>query len=1180
MSTKPLSIGIDVGSTTVKVVLIEEASDAILWSDYQRHEGRQLGKLFELLKTLEESFPEVTEGCTRAFVTGSGAGPVPGCIGARYVHEVNAVAHAVERLHPEVNSVVELGGQDAKIIIFREDPSGGKRKFPTMNDKCAGGTGAVLDKISAKLGIRPEELGTKGYEGIKLHHVAGKCGVFAETDINSLQLLGIPTDQLMASLFDAIVAQNLSVLTRGHTLRPHVLLLGGPNTFIRGMPEAWKANIPPIWKERGVEIPKGVDPASLIYVPENGQYYAAIGAVEFGKSEEEHVGRYAGLEGLENAVHRGGGEVRALSAPGLSRSPEELAEFKERYRPEPFVPASFEPGETVRAFLGIDGGSTSTKGVLMNEDAAVLAKAYQLSKGNPIEDAKEIVALLRASVESPGASLQILGFGVTGYAKDVLKDVFGADVAVVETVAHTSSALHYYDEVDVICDVGGQDIKIMILKDGQVKDFKLNTQCSAGNGYFLQSTAQSLGVPVEQYAEVAFKAETMPIFGYGCAVFLQSDIVNFQRQGWEPEQIMAGLAAVLPKNIWLYVAQIPNLARLGSRFVLQGGTQHNLAVVKAEVDFIREHFHEKAAEPQIVVHRHCGESGAIGAALEAMRVREGRDCSRFIGLDATAATTYTTTTSERTRCFFCKNRCLRTFIDVRVAAGSQDGPPLEVDSVPDTLRAVPLHPGSRRLIVGNSCEKGGVESVDDMRVIKAEIEAKVEDTPNLVDFAARNAFRSYSPALVVDPLDKIAFTFSRRRRRELAEKRGSLRIGMPRVLAMYTVAPLFRTYFESLGVKSGNVVFSDVTSAKLYKEGARRGAIDPCFPSKLAIPHVHNLLSVKHARKPLDIIFFPMIDTVPSEMDTAIGHRICPTITATPEATRAAFMKEGDIFEREGVRFMNTFLNIGEPELFERQMYEAFEDILGLSVGENRRAIQAGMDAQRVFADEQRAMARAAIERLERENRIGIVLLSRPYHADPGVNHQILATFQKLGYPVFTPSSLPLDPDILDRLFGDEVRAGLIETPLDIRDVWKNAYSENSNWKLWAAKFAARHPNLVAMEVNSFRCGHDAPVFSVIEGIVEASGTPFFSFRDLDENKPSGSIRIRIETIDYFLKRFRERLVSEVEVRERIEEELARYRHQLVTEPSVRPPLIRLRREPRLGAGLAESPPAAHGSFR
>jgi predicted CoA-substrate-specific enzyme activase len=1178
MDRNAYSLGIDVGSTTVKAVLVDRASDEIVWSDYQRHEGKQLEKLMELLRIAQASFPALARGQARAFVTGSGAGALPRCIGAKFVQEVNAVAHAVERLHPEVNSVVELGGQDAKIIIFKDDPGvGGKKKIPTMNDKCAGGTGAVLDKINAKLGIPPEELCRQGYDGIKLHHIAGKCGVFAETDINSLQLVGIPTDQLMASLFDAIVGQNLSVLTRGHTLRPHVLLLGGPNTFIRGMAEAWKANIPPIWKEREVELPEGVDPASLIFVPDNAQYYAAIGAVEFGKSEGDEIGRYAGLDGLEREIQQGGGEVRAMSAPGLSRSKEELDAFKAQYRLAPFEPARFEAGKTVRAFLGLDGGSTSTKGVLMGGDANVLAKAYQLSTGNPIEDTKEIVAKLRASVESQGASLEIAGFGVTGYAKDVLKDVFGADVAVVETVAHTSSALHYYDDVDVICDVGGQDIKIMVLKDRQVKDFKLNTQCSAGNGYFLQSTAQSLGVPVDQYADVAFRADTMPAFGYGCAVFMQADIVNFQRQGWKPEQIMAGLAAVLPKNIWLYVAQIPNLARLGSRFVLQGGTQRNLAAVKAQVDFIRASFHAEGVEPRIVVHQHCGESGAIGAGLEAMRVQEGGRLSRFIGFDATASITYTTTTDERTRCVFCKNRCLRTFIDVCIASAKGaggDGRGLPEDGEPDQPSKVLLAPGLRRLIVGNSCEKGAVETLDKMRVIKADMDAIANDTPNLVDFAQRAAFKSYGPDRVSEPVGAIAFTLAQKRRQALVNQRETLRIGMPRVLAMYSLAPLFRTYFESLGVTSRNIVFSDVTSAKLYKDGAKRGAIDPCFPSKLAIPHVHNLVFVKHAKMPLDIIFFPMVDDVPSEMHTALAHRICPTITATPEATRAAFTKEYDIFERKGIRFMNPFLNPSELELFERQMYEALKDVLGLSAAENRRAIQAGMDALRLFADEQRAIVRAELERLEREHRIGIVLLSRPYHADPGINHEILAAFQKLGYPIFIPSSLPIDDEVLDPLFGDEVRAGVIETPLDIRDVWKNAYSENSNWKLWAAKFAARHPNLIAMEVNSFRCGHDATVTSVIEGIVEASGTPFFSFRDLDENKPSGSIKIRIETIDYFLKRFAERLVAEGELRARIEEELARYRDALFG-PYTRPhpaqapapvPLIQLRHQ---GKGTA-----------
>ncbi|MBT8403397.1 MAG: CoA activase [Gemmatimonadetes bacterium] len=1131
-------IGIDVGSTTDKVVVIDPASDEMLWADYQRHEGKQLAKLLEMLRDLEAHVAEVRDPGTRVFVTGSGAGPLERVMGAKFVQEVNAVALAVERLHPEVQSVVELGGQDAKIILFKDDPSGvGKKKIPTMNDKCAGGTGAVLDKISAKLGIPPEELAEQGYDGLRLHHVAGKCGVFAETDINSLQLVGVPRDQLMASLFDAIVGQNLSVLTRGHTLYPHVLLLGGPNTFIRGMVEAWKANIPSIWEEREVELPEDVDPASLIYVPDNAQFYAAIGAAEFGKAEEPGTAAYPGLDALEAEVERTGGESWATVLPGLAESSEELAAFKEAYTPVPFQPATFRPGQVVHATLGLDGGSTSTKGVLLDENHEVLVKAYQLSKGNPIRDTQDILAQLREAVEGQGAELRIDGMGVTGYAKDILKDVFGADVAIVETVAHTASALQLYDDVDVICDVGGQDIKIMLLRDGQVKDFKLNTQCSAGNGYFLQSTAQHLGVPVEEYADVAFEAETMPQFGYGCAVFMQSDIVGFQRQGWTPSQIMAGLAAVLPKNIWLYVAQVPNMARLGRRFVLQGGTQRNLAAVKSQVDFIRERFVGKGAEPEIVVHRHCGESGAIGAALEAARVREHGAPSGFIGLDAAAAVTFTSTTDERTRCHFCKNECLRTFIDVQIGNGSRaEGvePGAEVAAERGASK-VPLAPGARRLIVGNSCEKGLVEDVDDMRAIKARVDAAVKGTPNLLGLAAREAFGRFSPPVVADPPDPWAWTRSRRRRARNAAARAELRVGIPRVLAMYTAAPFFRSYFESLGIPSQNIVYSDVTSPRLYKEGAKRGAIDPCFPSKLAIPHVHNLMYRKHGRRPLDIIFFPMIDCVPSEMPSAIGHRICPTITATPEAVRAAFTKETDLFERKGIRFMNPFLNMSQPDLFERQMYHAFEDVLGLSVGENQRAMAAGMEALDTVAEHLRDVARAELSRLEREGRIGIVLLGRPYHADRGINHQILEELQKLGYPIFIPASLPLDAETLEPLFGDELGAGTIRDYLDIDDVWKHTYSENSNWKLWAAKFAARHPNLVAVELNNFRCGHDAAIFAVIEGIVEASGTPFFAFRDLDENKPSGSIKIRIETIHHFLTRHREAIRAEAEVAQQID---------------------------------------------
>src|SRR4030088_2250673 len=188
---------------------------------------------------------------TRMFMTGSGGGGIAEQIGAKFGKEVTAVSLSIEKLHPEVYSVIELGGKDAKIIVFKDDDdTGRKKKIPSMNDKCAGGTGAVIDKINAKLKIPVAELAVQGYRGIKLHKVAGKCGVFAETDINSLQKVGTPPDELMASLFEAIVLQNLSVLTRGHTLRPHVLLLGGPNSFIKGMSEAWQANIPRMWQGR------------------------------------------------------------------------------------------------------------------------------------------------------------------------------------------------------------------------------------------------------------------------------------------------------------------------------------------------------------------------------------------------------------------------------------------------------------------------------------------------------------------------------------------------------------------------------------------------------------------------------------------------------------------------------------------------------------------------------------------------------------------------------------------------------------------------------------------------------------------------------------------------------------------------------------------------------------------
>ncbi len=1135
-STKFL-VGLDVGSTTVKAVVVEAASDKVLWQDYQRHETKQPEKTLEFLKRMEGDVG-IDRHNTRMFLTGSGGGAIAEQIGAKFVQEVTAVSLAVEKLHPEVYSVIELGGQDAKIIVFKDDDeTGRKKKIPSMNDKCAGGTGAVIDKINAKLKIPTEQLAEQKYRGIKLHKVAGKCGVFAETDINGLQKVGTPPDELMASLFEAIVLQNLSVLTRGHTLRPHVLLLGGPNSFIRGMREAWQANIPRMWQERKVEVPQGSKPEDLIKVPENAQYFAALGAIEFGRSEDDCVGCYRGYEQLLHYIEYGRQEEKAKSGgKGLLENPADLNVFKEAYRPKKFTPAVFQKGSTVGGFIGIDGGSTSTKAVLLSENGDILCKSYQLSNGNPIQDTVEMFENLRGQVEAQNAKLEVLGVATTGYAKDILKDVLNADVALVETVAHTESALKFYEDPHVIVDVGGQDIKIIILHGGRVKDFKLNTQCSAGNGYFLQSTAEGFGLSVNQYADLAFSAQAMPVFGYGCAVFMQSDIVNFQRQGWRAEEILAGLAAVLPKNVFLYVASIPNLAALGSRFVLQGGTQNNLAVVKAEVDFIRNSFRATGKQPEIIVHEHCGESGAIGAAQESLRLWRNGQQTTFVGLDAVRKIEYRTTRNEDTRCHFCKNDCLRTFIDIRTQ------PKNDLSFVPiQKVTKVPLMHGEQRLIIA-TCEKGTVEDVNDMKGIKAGLDTIRAAHPNFVDYAAKEVFRPVNAKSVADPLPTrgwAGWSKGAKERRALMENRSKVRIGIPRVLNIYTYAPLFNGYFESLGVQPENIIYSDYTSSELYRAGASRGAIDPCFPAKIGISHVYNLIQEKHRKKPLDAIFFPMYDVLHSPLVKIVGANACPTVTATPETVKAAFTKENDVFAEHNVKYIDPVLNFADRKLFAHQMLQALHPILGLSQEENDRAVESGFAALKEYEGGIRRRARQVLDQLEREDRIGIVMLGRPYHHDPGLNHEILDEFQKLGYPIFSQNTLPLDEDLLDRLFGEEVRAGMISSPLDITDAWKNSYSCSTNHKVWAAKFTARHPNLVALEISSFKCGHDAPIYGVIEGIIEQSGTPYFCFKDLDENKPSGSIRIRVETIDYFLRRYREEVIRKRKAEQDIEAQIA-----------------------------------------
>jgi predicted CoA-substrate-specific enzyme activase len=1146
-----LCVGIDVGSTTVKAVVVDPATRQLLWKDYQRHETRQPEKVIEFLVAIGNAFPERRREDLRLYLTGSGAGPLVEPLGGAFVQEVNAVTLAVEALHPDVGSVVELGGQDAKIIIFvKNEETGERQAITSMNDKCASGTGATIDKCMLKVGMRPDELVAVRFDPARLHHVASKCGVFAETDVVNLVKSGIPGPEVMNSLADAIVHQNLAVLTRGRTLRSKVLLLGGPNTYLPFLRECWRLRIPETWDERGYEYDRTARPDELIVVPEDAQYYAAFGAVVYGLRDGAGAAPpvYRGLEPLRDYASGGRSErLVAVSGPPLVRDRAELEAFEREYTVPLFDAPPLAPGQVVRAVIGLDGGSTSSKAVLVGEDGAILRKAYRLSRGNPIQDAKELLAELKAQVEAAGATLECLGFGATGYAAAVLEKSLRADVNIVETVAHTAAARAWFPDADVVCDIGGQDIKVLFLQRGEIKDFKLSNQCSAGNGMLLQAMADQFGVPITRYSEVAFDAALSPKFSYGCAVFLDSDRVNFQKEGYKKEELLAGLALVLPKNVWQYVVGVPRLAELGTRFVLQGGTQKNLAAVKAQVDYIRE----RVPGAEVHVHPHCGEAGAIGAAMETLRVVTRRGSSTFVGLDAAIDLAYTTRNDESTRCTFCPNNCSRTFID----AATPDGQ-------------------TSRYISGFSCEKGTVESKAALKAQEVDRRRRRAAYPNLVELEGELAFKRFlDPAPLPRagaPVKDVEVTrglLGRVRRREVvrgfrrsspaaAARRARLKIGLPRVLNMYSTGPLWRTYFEALGVLREHVVWSDPTSEEMYAEGGKYGSVDPCYPSKCNQAHIHDLLFHKHTAPrtgPLDYIFFPCITHVPTFVSHVMDSAACPIVAGAPKVIRAAFTKEVDFFARAGVEYVDAAVTLTERHLFEDQLWQAWGARLDVTRDEHDHAVAEGWRALDEFERRLQERGREVLEQVEREGRLAVLVLNRPYHADPGLHHGIPDELQALGYPILSIRSIPKDPAWLARFFQEDVASGRVADPLDIRDVWPENYSANSVMKVWAARFAARHPNVALLDLSSFKCGHDAPTYGLIDSIAGAGRTPRLVLHDIDANKPGGSIAIRTKTFGHTLARRQEELDDLARKKRELLRRLEARRRALLGLPPVEP---------------------------
>jgi predicted nucleotide-binding protein (sugar kinase/HSP70/actin superfamily) len=567
------------------------------------------------------------------------------------------------------------------------------------------------------------------------------------------------------------------------------------------------------------------------------------------------------------------------------------------------------------------------------------------------------------------------------------------------------------------------------------------------------------------------------------------------------------------------------MAALGRKFVLQGGTQYNMAAVKSQVDYIRE----RVPNAEVFVHPHSGEAGAIGAAMETLRVVRRRGSSTFIGLDAAIDLQYQTTNDETTTCHFCANNCSRTFIDAFRPDGS-----------------------TSRYISGFSCEKGMVESKDAMEELVKERRKILKQFPNLVTYEGLKAFKRIAgvqpmPAAgspiedvkverkFFGSIERTKYTRNFQRSSEAAaEKRAKWRVGIPRVLNMYSTAPFFRTFFEVLGVRPKNIVFSDPSSEEMFAEGGKYGSVDPCYPSKVAQAHFHQLFFHKHEKTPFDAIFFPILTHVPSFVTDAVDYASCPIVAGTPDVMKAAFTKEQDYFGNRGIEYLAPAFSFAEPTLLKRDMFEAFQDVLGMTEDENDFAVEEALSALDRFDQDIQDKGKAILDQVEYDNKVAILVLGRPYHNDPGLHHGIPDEFQVLGYPILSIRSIPKDREWLQRFYGED------EDVLSVNDVWPENYSANSAQKVWAAKFASRHPNVAILDLSSFKCGHDSPTYGIIDSIVAKSGVPASSLHDIDANKPGGSIKIRVKTYAHSLRLREEHLedlgARKAELQRRIDE--------------------------------------------
>lgn len=1066
--TKPLRVGLDIGSTTVKAVVLDR-SDSLgdtIFSDYRRHHANVRATVAGLLVDIHKELEQRGRGDEpiRLAITGSGGLALADNMHVPFIQEVIAETEAIDKEYPQADVIIELGGEDAKITYLKPTPE------QRMNGSCAGGTGAFIDQMSTLLDTDASGLNDMAKDYKTLYPIASRCGVFAKTDLQPLINDGAAKPDLAASIFTAVATQTIAGLASGRPIHGTVIFLGGPLFFMSELRAAF---------QRALE-----GKVDEFIVPTNAHLYVAYGAALQADIDADDEGHHfeartcadilARLDELQNLPSN------TPTMPPLFPTEADREAFNKRHHREHIHIGTLE-GAHGPHFLGIDAGSTTIKATLVNDDREIVWSSYANNEGSPLTAAINIVKQIQSQLP---AGAWIARSCATGYGEGLITTGLHLDEGVVETMAHYRGAEMVSPGVTAVIDIGGQDMKYLAITDGVIDSIAVNEACSSGCGSFLQTFAMSMGLTIQEFTQKAL-ASTHPVdLGSRCTVFMNSSVKQAQKEGASIEDIAAGLCYSVVRNALYKVIKLRDSGELGDTVVVQGGTFLNDAVLRA---------FELLTEREVTRPNIAGLMGAFGAALTARMHYEDeadhldvqvkadgseqqadanaqpasgsdeRHVAVIDGVTHTASSILTgealdtmSMTTERDVCKLCQNHCKLTI--TTFADGS-------------------------RYVTGNRCERGG------------DAKKKRSDRPNLYDYKYKRCF-AY---------------------RRLTDKKATRgEIGIPRALNMYENYPFWFTLLTSLGFK---VMISGRSSHELFETGIESIASENiCYPAKLVHGHIKWLLG-----KGVKTIFYPCVSYEDNLVPNTDNHYNCPVVANYPLVV-GANMPE---LREDGVRYMHPYFNLANHELMVERIVEEFA-WANVSREEAETAVKAAYAEDKVFKHDVQQEGLAALAYMKEHNCRGIVLAGRPYHIDPEINHGIPETICSLGMVVLSEDSVcelqpgeklnlteflaegEEDPRAKNangfRHVGDR-KLTVNKMPLRVTNQW--AYHS----RLYAAAhFVASYPGLELVQLNSFGCGLDAITTDQVAEIL-ADKADVYTLLKIDEVSNLGAAKIRLRSL-------------------------------------------------------------------